>query len=67
MIVDENVQSLPLDPEADLIGVWGMGAQFERQHAILPSPAAFGTDILFSREPAQQQEASAGQRIQQAL
>jgi hypothetical protein len=44
-----------------------MGAQFERQHAILPSPAAFGTDILFSRELAQQQEASAGQRIQQAL
>jgi hypothetical protein len=67
MIVDENVQSLPLDPEADLIGVCGMDAQFERLRAIPPSPAAFGTDILFSRELAQQQDASAGQRIQQAL
>jgi hypothetical protein len=41
MIVDENVQSLPLDPEADLIGVCGMDAQFERLRVIPPSPAAF--------------------------
>jgi radical SAM superfamily enzyme YgiQ (UPF0313 family) len=34
-IVDENVQSLPLEPEADLVGVCGMGAQFERQREIL--------------------------------
>jgi radical SAM superfamily enzyme YgiQ (UPF0313 family) len=34
-IVDENVQSLPLEPEADLIGVCGMGAQFPRQREIL--------------------------------
>jgi len=34
-IVDENVQSLPLEPEADLIGVCGMGVQFERQREIL--------------------------------
>jgi len=30
-IVDENVESLPLAPAADLIGVCGMGVQFERQ------------------------------------
>jgi radical SAM superfamily enzyme YgiQ (UPF0313 family) len=34
-IVDENVHSLPLQPEADLVGVCGMGAQFERQREIL--------------------------------
>jgi len=34
-IVDENVTSLPLDPQVDLIGVCGMGAQFDRQKEIL--------------------------------
>jgi radical SAM superfamily enzyme YgiQ (UPF0313 family) len=34
-IVDENVETLPLDPEADLIGVCGMGVQFERQRELL--------------------------------
>lgn len=34
-IVDENVESLPLEPEADLIGVGGMGVQFPRQREIL--------------------------------
>jgi radical SAM superfamily enzyme YgiQ (UPF0313 family) len=34
-IVDENVESIPLDPEADLIGVCGMGVQFERQSELL--------------------------------
>jgi radical SAM superfamily enzyme YgiQ (UPF0313 family) len=34
-IVDENVEPLPLDPEADLIGVCGMGVQFPRQRALL--------------------------------
>lgn len=34
-IVDENVESLPLAPQADLIGVCGMGVQFERQREIL--------------------------------
>jgi hypothetical protein len=41
-IVDENVQSLPLEPEADLVGVCGMGAQFERQREILFS---FSTQV----------------------
>ncbi|MFO1364706.1 MAG: radical SAM protein [Burkholderiales bacterium] len=34
-IVDENVESLPLEPQADLIGVCGMGVQFRRQRALL--------------------------------
>lgn len=34
-IVDENVESLPLAPQADLIGVCGMGVQFRRQRALL--------------------------------
>ncbi len=34
-ILDENVQSLPLDPQVDLVGVCGMGVQFERQKEIL--------------------------------
>jgi radical SAM superfamily enzyme YgiQ (UPF0313 family) len=34
-IVDENVESVPLAPEADLIGVCGMGVQFERQCELL--------------------------------
>ncbi len=34
-IVDENVESVPLEPEADLIGVCGMGVQFARQCELL--------------------------------
>jgi radical SAM superfamily enzyme YgiQ (UPF0313 family) len=34
-IVDENVESLPLEPEVDLVGVCGMGTQLERQSEIL--------------------------------
>jgi len=34
-IVDENIESLPLAPEADLIGVCGMGVQFNRQKELL--------------------------------
>ena len=30
-IVDENVESIPRDPRADIIGVCGMGVQFPRQ------------------------------------
>jgi radical SAM superfamily enzyme YgiQ (UPF0313 family) len=35
VIVDENVETLPLEPEADLIGVCGMGVQFARQAELL--------------------------------
>jgi radical SAM superfamily enzyme YgiQ (UPF0313 family) len=34
-IVDENVEPVPLNPEADLIGVCGMGVQFSRQKELL--------------------------------
>ena len=34
-IVDENIESLPLRPEADLIGICGMGVQAPRQKELL--------------------------------
>jgi radical SAM superfamily enzyme YgiQ (UPF0313 family) len=34
-IVDENIESLPLTPEADIIGICGMGVQFSRQKELL--------------------------------
>ncbi len=34
-IVDENVESIPLAPRADLIGICGMGVQFARQKELI--------------------------------
>ncbi len=34
-IVDENIESIPLAPKADLIGVCGMAVQFPRQRELL--------------------------------
>jgi radical SAM superfamily enzyme YgiQ (UPF0313 family) len=34
-IVDENVEAVPLDPDADVVGVCGMGVQSARQTALL--------------------------------
>ena len=34
-IVDENVEPVPLDTDADIVGVCGMGVQFERQKELL--------------------------------
>jgi radical SAM superfamily enzyme YgiQ (UPF0313 family) len=34
-IVDENVEALPLNPEADVIGIGGMGVQATRQHELI--------------------------------
>lgn len=34
-IVDENIESLPLAPEADIVGICGMGVQFGRQQELL--------------------------------
>ena len=34
-IVDENIESIPLNPDADVIGICGMGVQFERQCELL--------------------------------
>ena len=34
-IVDEAIEAIPLSPDADIIGVCGMGVQFERQKELL--------------------------------
>jgi len=34
-IVDENIESIPLNPNADIIGICGMGVQFKRQKELL--------------------------------
>lgn len=34
-IIDENIETLPLEPDADLIGICGMGVQFKRQKELL--------------------------------
>lgn len=34
-IVDENIESIPLNPRADIIGICGMGVQFKRQKELL--------------------------------
>jgi radical SAM superfamily enzyme YgiQ (UPF0313 family) len=34
-IVDENIESVPLDPDADIVGVCGMAVQFRRQRELL--------------------------------
>lgn len=34
-IVDENVEPVPSEPEADIVGVCGMGVQFPRQRELL--------------------------------
>jgi radical SAM superfamily enzyme YgiQ (UPF0313 family) len=34
-IIDENIESIPLEPRADIIGICGMGVQFKRQMELL--------------------------------
>ncbi|MFI5322701.1 MAG: radical SAM protein [Thermodesulfobacteriota bacterium] len=34
-IIDENIESIPLNPKADIIGICGMGVQFKRQRELL--------------------------------
>jgi radical SAM superfamily enzyme YgiQ (UPF0313 family) len=34
-IVDENIQTIPLRPQADIVGICGMGVQFPRQKELL--------------------------------
>ncbi|MEJ2721920.1 MAG: B12-binding domain-containing radical SAM protein, partial [bacterium] len=34
-IVDENIETIPLHPDADIIGICGMGVQFGRQKELL--------------------------------
>ncbi len=34
-IIDENIESVPLKPDADIIGICGMAVQFDRQKELL--------------------------------
>lgn len=34
-IIDENIETIPLNPAADVIGICGMGVQFQRQKELL--------------------------------
>ncbi|TDJ39875.1 MAG: B12-binding domain-containing radical SAM protein, partial [Gammaproteobacteria bacterium] len=34
-IVDENIESIPLDPVVDIVGICGMAVQFPRQSELL--------------------------------
>jgi radical SAM superfamily enzyme YgiQ (UPF0313 family) len=45
-IVDENIQSLPLAPEADIVGVCGMGVQFARQRELLAYYRRLGHHVV---------------------
>lgn len=45
-IVDENIESVPMAPEADLIGVCGMGVQFPRQKELLAYYRSQGYPIV---------------------
>jgi len=45
-IVDENIESLPLAPEVDLIGICGMGVQVPRQKELLHFYRAEGYRVV---------------------
>ncbi|MEJ2380060.1 MAG: radical SAM protein [Gammaproteobacteria bacterium] len=34
-IIDENIEPVPLDPQADIVGICGMAAQFPRQRELI--------------------------------
>lgn len=45
-IIDENVESIPLAPAADIIGICGMGVQFKRQKELLNYYRASGYYVV---------------------
>ncbi len=45
-IVDENIESMPLAPGADIVGVCGMGVQFPRQRELLEYYRARGHYVV---------------------
>jgi radical SAM superfamily enzyme YgiQ (UPF0313 family) len=45
-IVDENVEPVPLHPDADLVGVCGMGVQFPRQKELLAYYRRHGLHVV---------------------
>ena len=46
VIADENIQTLPLDPAADVVGVCGMGVQFPRQRELLAYYRRLGHHVV---------------------
>jgi hypothetical protein len=42
-IVDENIEPIPLEPQADIVGICGMGVQFPRQKELLAYYRSRGT------------------------
>jgi radical SAM superfamily enzyme YgiQ (UPF0313 family) len=45
-IVDENIETIPLKPVADIIGVCGMGVQFNRQKELLSYYRSLGYYVV---------------------
>jgi hypothetical protein len=45
-IVDENVESVPLNPQVDIVGVCGMGVQFARQSELIAHYRARGYFVV---------------------
>jgi len=45
-IVDENIEPVPLEPDADIVGVCGMGVQFPRQKELLAHYRGRGHYVL---------------------
>jgi hypothetical protein len=45
-IVDENIEPIPLEPQADIVGVCGMGVQFPRQRELLEYYRARGYYVV---------------------
>jgi len=45
-IVDENIEPVPLKPQADLIGICGMGVQFKRQAELLAHYRKLGYRVV---------------------
>lgn len=45
-IIDENIEPVPLKPDAQIIGVCGMGAQFQRQSQLLAHYRSIGYFVV---------------------
>jgi len=45
-IVDENIETIPLKPAADIIGICGMGVQFRRQKELLSYYRSLGYYVV---------------------
>src|ERR1700686_2172016 len=45
-IVDENIETVPLEPKADLIGICGMGVQSPRQRELMAYYRSLGYFVV---------------------